>query len=104
VLAKWLAADSRVLLLDEPTRGVDIGAKAEIHAIIDRLASQGHAILLISSELPELLALSTRVLVLRQGRLAGTVERAHATQDRLLRLMTGGTQGVVEAASDQMSS
>jgi ABC-type sugar transport system ATPase subunit len=104
VLAKWLAAGSRVLLLDEPTRGVDVGAKAEIHGIIDRLASQGHAILLISSELPEVLALSTRILVLRHGRLAGTVDRAQATQDRLLRLMTGGARGGVEAASDQISS
>ncbi|MDE3173312.1 MAG: sugar ABC transporter ATP-binding protein [Gemmatimonadota bacterium] len=89
VLAKWLAADSRVLILDEPTRGVDVGAKAELHAWIDRLASSGVGILLISSELPELLNLSTRILVLRAGRLIGEVERERATQDRLLRLMTG---------------
>ncbi len=89
VLAKWLAADSRVLILDEPTRGVDVGAKADLHAWIDRLASNGVGILLISSELPELLNLSTRILVLRAGRLIGEVERERATQDRLLRLMTG---------------
>ncbi len=89
VLAKWLAADSRVLILDEPTRGVDVGAKAELHAWIDRLASSGAGILLISSELPELLHLSTRILVLRAGRITGEVPRASAGQDALLRMMTG---------------
>ncbi|CAN5899031.1 sugar ABC transporter ATP-binding protein [soil metagenome] len=89
VLAKWLAARPRVLILDEPTRGVDVGAKAEIHALIGQLALQGTAILVISSELPEVLRLSTRVLVLREGRLVGEVQREHATQDTLLRLMAG---------------
>jgi ABC-type sugar transport system ATPase subunit len=89
VLAKWLAAHSDVLILDEPTRGVDVGAKAEIHALIGELASQGTAILLISSELPEVLSLSERILVLREGRLVGEVSRADATQDLLLRMMAG---------------
>ena len=89
VIAKWLAAKSDILMLDEPTRGVDVGAKAEIHAWIDRLASQGAAILLISSELPELINLSTRLIVLRAGRIVGEVKRAEATQDGLLRLMAG---------------
>ncbi|HEU4586215.1 MAG TPA: sugar ABC transporter ATP-binding protein, partial [Gemmatimonadaceae bacterium] len=89
VLAKWLAAKSDILILDEPTRGVDVGAKAEIHAWIDRLASEGAAILLISSELPELINLSTRLIVLRAGRIVGEVARAEATQDGLLRLMAG---------------
>jgi ABC-type sugar transport system ATPase subunit len=89
VLAKWLAAESRVLILDEPTRGVDVGAKAELHAWIDRLASNGVGIVLISSELPELLNLSTRILVLRGGRVCGEVSRERADQDLLLRLMTG---------------
>lgn len=89
VLAKWLAAKSDILILDEPTRGVDVGAKAEIHAWIDRLAAQGAAILLISSELPELINLSTRLIVLRTGRMVGEVSRAEATQDGLLRLMAG---------------
>ena len=71
VLAKWLAAKCRILILDEPTRGVDVGAKAEIHALIDELASSGSAVLLISSELPEVLHLSTRIIVLRDGRVAG---------------------------------
>ncbi|HEU0054341.1 MAG TPA: ATP-binding cassette domain-containing protein, partial [Longimicrobium sp.] len=89
VLARWLAARSRVLILDEPTRGVDVGAKAEIHALVERLAAEGHAVLLISSELPEVLRLSTRILVLRAGRLVAEVPRAEATQDRLLALMAG---------------
>ena len=71
VMAKWLAANSDILILDEPTRGVDVGAKAEIHAWIDELAGRGCAVLLISSELPELINLSSRILVLRHGRLVG---------------------------------
>jgi ABC-type sugar transport system ATPase subunit len=89
VLAKWLAAGSRILILDEPTRGVDVGAKAELHEWIDQLASEGHGILLISSELPELLHLSTRIIVLRNGRIAGEVARQDATQEVLLRMMAG---------------
>ncbi len=89
VLAKWLAAKAKILILDEPTRGVDVGAKAEIHALIDQLAREGSAILLISSELPELLRLSSRILVVRGGRLAGEASRESATQDGLLRLMAG---------------
>jgi len=91
VLARWLAAKSKILILDEPTRGVDVGAKAEIHALIGELAEQGAAILLISSELPELLNLSDRILVLRAGRMVGEVARAEASQERLLRLMAGLT-------------
>ncbi len=89
VLARWLASRARLLILDEPTRGVDVGAKAEIHALIAGLASQGTAILLISSELPEVLSLSNRILVLRGGRLVAEVPGAGATQDGLLRLMAG---------------
>ncbi len=89
VLAKWLAARCRVLILDEPTRGVDVGAKAEIHALIDELAAGGAGVLLISSELPEVLHLSTRILVLRDGRLAGELPRAAATQGAVMRLMAG---------------
>ncbi len=89
VLAKWLAAQCRILMLDEPTRGVDVGTKAELHAWIDRLANEGVAVLLISSELPELLHLSTRLMVLREGRVVGEVSKEEATQDALLRLMAG---------------
>ena len=68
VLAKWLARGGKLLIVDEPTRGVDVGAKAAIHALIDDLASQGLAVMLISSELPEVINLSTRILVMRDGR------------------------------------
>ncbi len=89
VLSKWLAAKSDLLILDEPTRGVDVGAKAELHAWIAQRAAEGAAILLISSELPELLALSTRILVVREGRLRGELAQGAATQDELLRMMAG---------------
>jgi ABC-type sugar transport system ATPase subunit len=89
VLAKWLAANCRVLILDEPTRGVDVGAKAQIHAIVEDLAARGVGILLISSELPELLRLSSRIVVLRDGQVAGEVARTDATQELLMRLMAG---------------
>ncbi len=95
VLAKWLAARCRVLILDEPTRGVDVGAKAEIHALIDELASSGAGVILISSELPEVLHLSTRIIVLRGGKIVGELPRATATQDRLMRLMAG-VQGIAD--------
>ena len=89
VLAKWLARRCRILILDEPTRGVDVGAKAEIHQLIDELATAGNAILMISSELPEVLNLSTRILVMRNGQVAGTLNRFEATQERVMQLMAG---------------
>ena len=89
VLARWLAANSRILILDEPTRGVDVGAKAEIHRLIRDLAARGNAVLLISSELPEVIAISHRILVMRQGELVTGVPHAQATQELLLRLMAG---------------
>jgi ABC-type sugar transport system ATPase subunit len=88
-LAKWLGRNAKLLIIDEPTRGVDVGAKAAIHGLIDELAGQGIAIMLISSELPELLNLSSRVLVMREGRLVGELKREEANQDRVLRLMAG---------------
>ena len=100
VLAKWLAASSQFLILDEPTRGVDVGAKAEIHALVGELASRGTAILVISSELPEVISLSDRIVVLRNGRLAGELPRREATEDSVLRLMAGiGGTGQLTNAS-----
>ncbi|HEV3010440.1 MAG TPA: sugar ABC transporter ATP-binding protein, partial [Burkholderiales bacterium] len=84
VLAKWLLTRARILLLDEPTRGVDIAAKKEIYATVADLAQRGMAILLISSELPELLGMSDRILVMREGRLAGEFARAQATEEKIL--------------------
>jgi ABC-type sugar transport system ATPase subunit len=89
VIAKWLARGGRLLIVDEPTRGVDVGAKAAIHELIDELARQGLAVILISSELPEVINLSSRILVMREGRIAGELARKDATQDAVLRLMTG---------------
>jgi putative multiple sugar transport system ATP-binding protein len=90
VLSKWIFADPDVLILDEPTRGIDVGAKYEIYTIVNDLAARGKAIVLISSELPELLGLCDRIFVLNAGRLTGQVTRAEATQEVLMRLMMKG--------------
>ncbi|MHB1459704.1 MAG: sugar ABC transporter ATP-binding protein [Armatimonadota bacterium] len=89
VIARWLAANCGLLIVDEPTRGVDVGAKAEIHGLLDELACSGSGLMLISSELPELLMLSHRVVVMREGHMMGILTREQATQDAILRLMTG---------------
>ncbi|OHB48956.1 MAG: hypothetical protein A2Y10_04535 [Planctomycetes bacterium GWF2_41_51] len=89
VLAKALAAECKILIVDEPTRGIDVGAKAEIHSLIDELAGAGKAILLISSELPELINLSTNILVFRQGKITGELSRDEASQEKVMRLMAG---------------
>jgi ABC-type sugar transport system ATPase subunit len=87
VLAKWLEADSNVILFDEPTRGIDVGAKHEIYLLINRLAAAGKAVLMISSELPEVLGMSDRILVMHEGRITGEVtDVAAATQERILEL------------------
>jgi rhamnose transport system ATP-binding protein len=86
VIGKWLATKPRVLILDEPTRGVDVGAKAEVHRLIRKLAEEGMATLLISSDLPEVLAMSDRILVMRGGAIAGELSRAQATQEKVLSL------------------
>lgn len=86
VVGKWLVQKPDVLLLDEPTRGVDVGAKAELYALIDGLKQQGVAILMASSELPELLGVCDRILVMRQGKITGEVQRAEGTQERIMEL------------------
>ena len=88
-LAKWLARECGILIVDEPTRGVDVGAKAEIHQLLDQLACQGLALLLISSELPEVMNLSRRILVLRAGAVMGELPHAEFSQPKLMRLMSG---------------
>ncbi len=89
VLGKWLATNPLVLILDEPTRGIDVGAKAEVHRIISELAAKGLAIILISSELPEVLAMADRVIVLHEGRITGTFSHSEATQERVMFAATG---------------
>jgi len=88
VLGKWLLAKPRVLLLDEPTRGIDVGSKAEIYELVNRLAGSGLAVVLVSSELPELLGLSHRILVLSQGRPTALIEAAQATPERVMAAAT----------------
>jgi len=88
VLAKWLATSPRVLLLDEPTKGVDVGAKFEIHEIIRREAARGIACLVASSDLPEVLALSDRIIVMRAGRVQGEIDAAGATEESVMHLAT----------------
>ena len=89
VLAKWLLTRPKVLILDEPTRGIDIGAKAEVHRLMGELAAEGMAILMISSELPEILAMSDRIVVMREGRIVARLDKAEATQERIIAAATG---------------
>ncbi|MGA2494199.1 MAG: sugar ABC transporter ATP-binding protein [Roseiarcus sp.] len=98
VLGKWLANNPKLLILDEPTRGIDVGSKAEIHRLMSELAGAGVAILMISSELPEVLGMSDRVLVMREGRLVAEFDRAHATSEAVGAAMMGGEPNMEEAA------
>lgn len=92
VIGKWLATNPQVFILDEPTRGVDIGAKKEIYDLMNQLASQGVAIVMISSELPEVLGMSDRILVMHEGKLSGHFTREEATQENIMMCATGGEQ------------
>jgi rhamnose transport system ATP-binding protein len=89
MLAKWLNTHPKVLILDEPTRGIDVGAKADVHMFIDELAKSGISIILISSDLPEVIAMSDRVAVMREGRLSGIYSRREATQERIMAAAVG---------------
>ncbi len=91
MLAKWLSTNPRILILDEPTRGIDVGTKAAVHALMSNLAAEGMAILMISSELPEVLGMSDRILVMHEGHMTGQFNRAEATQEKI---MTAATQTV----------
>ena len=91
VLARWLALRPKVLIVDEPTRGIDVGAKVEVHNLLFEMAQAGIAIIAISSELPEVLAISDRIVTLREGRVTGEIARAAATQEILMAMMTRGT-------------
>ncbi|MFO1075698.1 MAG: sugar ABC transporter ATP-binding protein [Geminicoccaceae bacterium] len=86
IIGRWIAAGARILLFDEPTRGIDVGAKAEIYALIERLAAEGRAMIVVSSELPEILRVADRVLVMREGRIAGVLERAELSEEAIVRL------------------
>ena len=84
VLAKWLATAPRLLIVDEPTRGIDVGTKAEVHRLMSALAADGMAVVMVSSELPEVLGMADRVLVLREGRVTASLSRAEATEESVM--------------------
>src|SRR3954471_21353707 len=89
VLGKWLATNPKLLIVDEPTRGIDVGTKAELPRLMSELAGRGVAVLMISSELPEVLGMADRVLVMHEGRLTGELSRAEADEESVIRLATG---------------
>ena len=88
-LAKWLAANVKILILDEPTKGIDIATKAAVHKLMSDLAAQGKAILMISSEIPEIIGMSDRIIVMNEGRLVAEIARQEATQERVLTAALG---------------
>jgi len=90
VLAKWLVGDVKVLILDEPVRGIDVGAKAEIHRLMSEFAREGMGIIMISSELPEIIGMSDRVIIMQEGIMQGTLEREEVTQEKIMKLATRG--------------
>jgi len=97
VLAKWLFTEPELLILDEPTRGIDVGAKFEIYGIIQRLAAAGKGVIVVSSELPELLGLSDRIYTIFEGAITGVLDKAEADQESLMRLMTKTSSSSVAA-------
>jgi ribose transport system ATP-binding protein len=88
VVGKWLVADTEILVFDEPTRGIDVGAKSEIYRLLNELAKQGKAIIMISSELPEILRMSHRIVVMSEGRITGELTSGEATQEKIMRYAT----------------
>ncbi len=97
VIAKWLVKDCDVLIFDEPTRGIDVGAKDEIYRLLNELAASGKSIIMISSELPEVLRMSHRIAVMSEGRITGFLDNAEATQERIMELATQSERGVKTA-------
>ncbi|MDH6215856.1 sugar ABC transporter ATP-binding protein [Streptomyces pseudovenezuelae] len=100
VIGKWLLADTKVLILDEPTRGIDVGAKVEIYQLINELTAAGAAVLMISSDLPEVLGMSDRVLVMAQGRIAGELSADQATQDAVMSLAVSNTSNTTDVTTE----
>jgi rhamnose transport system ATP-binding protein len=91
VLAKWLATNPDILIVDEPTRGIDVGTKAEVHRLVNQAASEGKAVLMISSELPEVLGMADRIIVMREGHQVAEFSRKEATQEKVIAAATTGT-------------
>ena len=90
VLSKWMFRDVDILILDEPTRGIDVGAKYEIYKLMCDMAEKGIAVIMISSELPELIGMSDRIVVMAEGRIRGILDRGEVTQEKVMTLATGG--------------
>ena len=88
-MAKWLATNPKLLIVDEPTRGIDVGTKAEVHRLLSKKAQDGVAILLVSSELPEVMGMADRILVMREGRMVGQFDRRAATPEKIISVATG---------------
>jgi rhamnose transport system ATP-binding protein len=101
VIARWLATDPKVIILDEPTRGVDVGAKEEIHRLLDQLAADGLGLLMISSDLPEVIGMADRVVVVREGRVAGVLASDVATADEIMRLAASATKAAGAVGAGQ---
>jgi ribose transport system ATP-binding protein len=95
IIAKWLTANTEILIFDEPTRGIDVGAKSEIYKLLNELASQGKAIIMISSELPEILRMSHRIVVMCEGRITGELYGATATQEQIMTFATQRTESLL---------
>jgi inositol transport system ATP-binding protein len=89
LIARWMLTEPDLLILDEPTRGIDVGAKSEIHKLMTKLAQAGKAIIMVSSELPEILGMSDRIVVMHEGEKAGELTRSEATQEKVLQLASG---------------
>jgi ABC-type sugar transport system ATPase subunit len=96
VLAKWLAKNPKVLIMDEPTRGIDVGAKAEIYAIMNSLVEEGVGIIMISSDMPEILAMSDRILTMSEGRVTSIMERTEATQEKIMALVSSHSSDTLQ--------
>ena len=92
VIARWMLTEPDIIILDEPTRGIDVGSKSEIHRMISGLAKQGAAVIMISSELPEVLGMSDRVMVMYEGKISGELSREEANQERIMRFASGITE------------
>ncbi|HCD44347.1 MAG TPA: ABC transporter ATP-binding protein, partial [Lachnoclostridium sp.] len=93
LLSKWMFAEPDILILDEPTRGIDVGAKYEIYCIINRLAAEGKSVIMISSELPEVLGMSDRIYIMNEGRMVGEVSAAEATQEKIMACILKSDKG-----------
>ncbi|OUS10712.1 hypothetical protein A9Q93_12585, partial [Nonlabens dokdonensis] len=106
LIARWLLLEPEILILDEPTKGIDVGAKAEIYKLIVELAKLGKAIIIVSSEMLELLSLSDRIMVMAEGKEIGVVDRAEATQELILEMAAGGdvpTEHAIEIDTTELS-